>query len=143
MSCIFIYRVPKSLKLTSSQMFSTCRKQEISKQWHQASKERTEKCLFPFPYFRLPFSTLYSCICYFVSQEDFIACYDQVQGLELGNLKPNQEIKSPESSPSHLHRVEGGDTNSSANLLYGANRRRLEFKESDQIDDFPNKNQKQ
>lgn len=75
--------------------------------------------------------------------EDFIACYDQVLELELGNLKPNQEIKSPESSPSYLHRLEGGDTNSSANLLYGANRRRLEFKESDQIDDFPNKNQNQ
>lgn len=77
--------------------------------------------------------------------EDLIACYDQIQRLELGNLKPNQEIKSPESSSpsSYLHRIEGGDANSSANPLYGANRRRLEFKESDPIDDLPNKNQNQ
>ncbi|XP_075480074.1 cyclin-D5-1-like [Primulina tabacum] len=76
--------------------------------------------------------------------EDCIACYDQIMGLEWGNLKPNQEIKSPKSSPSCSHRVEGGDdTNSSANLLYGPNRRSLEFKESDQIDDVPNKNQNQ
>ncbi|XP_073147196.1 cyclin-D5-1-like isoform X2 [Henckelia pumila] len=57
--------------------------------------------------------------------------------LELRNLNPNQEIKSPDSSPSFLHRVEVADPPSSSA------RRRLEFKESDQIGDPPNKNQNQ